>query len=352
MSQTRSSGLLKIPSLDGLRALSVGAVLVGHVVDTRGVPTFMQMQSLAHAGYLGVRTFFVISGFLITSLLLRESEIRGRISLRDFYLRRTIRIWPAFYAYVATIVVLSSLKVVALEPHDVLYAATFTMNYQQDRAWALNHIWSLSVEEQFYLLWPWALALYSRSSAGRIAMFVICVVPAIRAIMWFQFGASDTAMTREFQAVADSLACGALLAICSDSLMSRPGYRRFIGSPLAPAIGLVLVALASAWFVVSRPIFYVLMQSLANFGLLMILHHVTIARTSSLYRFLNLRLMVFLGTLSYSLYLWQELFLDPFSGAWFARFPQNLVLTFGAALLSYYLVERPFLGLRTRFRRA
>lgn len=338
----------RIPSLDGLRALSIGAVLVGHVADTQGAPAALSV--LAHSGYLGVRMFFVISGYLITSLLLREKAAKGGISLRDFYVRRTIRIWPAFYTYVIAVVLLAALGFLQIQRSDVAYAATFTMNYHGDRGWALNHTWSLAVEEQFYLLWPLGLMALSRVVAGRVAIGVLIVVPLVRALMWYTFGASDTAMTREFQAVSDALAAGACLAIFSDRLAGMRAYCAFVRSAASALLGVALVGISTYSFKISPAVFYVWMQSLSNIGMILILQHAIAAQQGTIFKFLNLRAVAYVGVISYSLYLWQELFLDATSWSWYARFPQNLIFTVMASLLSYYLVEKPFLRLGRRFR--
>jgi peptidoglycan/LPS O-acetylase OafA/YrhL len=328
--------------------MSIVAVLVGHIADTQGAPAALSM--LGHSGYLGVRMFFVISGYLITSLLLREKAAEGAISLRDFYARRTIRIWPAFYTYVCAVILLTAFGFLQIQPHDVAYAATFTMNYHGDRSWALNHTWSLAVEEQFYLLWPLGLMALSRVAAGRVAVGVLILVPLVRALMWYTFGASDTAMTREFQAVSDALAAGACLAIFSDRLRRIPGYSEFVRSPVSALIGVVMVGVSTYSFKISPGVFYVWMQSLANIGMILVLEYALARQGGVIFRFLNFRAVAYVGVISYSLYLWQELFLDPTSWSWYARFPQNLVLTFVASLLSYYLVEKPFLRLGRRFR--
>src|SRR5579872_915461 len=140
----------RIPSLDGLRAISIALVFLGHIVATRGAP--QALNPFIHVGNLGVKVFFVISGFLITTLLLKEYSRTGRVSLRGFYTRRTLRIFPAFYTYVGIIIILHLLGFVALRENDLIHAITYTMNYQVTREWELNHLWSLAVEEQFYLL--------------------------------------------------------------------------------------------------------------------------------------------------------------------------------------------------------
>src|SRR4029453_16909622 len=96
----------------------------------------------------------VISGYLITSLLLKEEKKSGTISLRFFYLRRTLRVFPPFYLFIGAVVRGASRGWFQLERHDVLAAVPYTTNYHELRGWNLGHAWSLSVEEQFYLLWP------------------------------------------------------------------------------------------------------------------------------------------------------------------------------------------------------
>ena len=147
----------RLHSLDGLRAVSIVLVLVGHVAGTVNAPAIL--TPLHNLGNFGVKIFFVISGFLITLLLLDELRRRGKIDMRGFYLRRCFRIFPAFYFFIACMMIAHAGGYLELFPGDLLHAATFTMNYHHDRAWALNHTWSLAVEEQFYLLWPLLLLL-------------------------------------------------------------------------------------------------------------------------------------------------------------------------------------------------
>ena len=222
----------RIPSLDGLRAISILLVVVGHAISPKAFPTLFTM--FGHLGNYGVRIFFLISGFLITTLLLKEHDRTGHISLKNFYIRRSLRIFPAFYLYVATIVVLSSLGMVVLYQGDLLHTLTYTMNYHMKRSWYLNHIWSLSVEEQFYLLWP-AVVLLAKPRGGlRIAMWVVLLAPIMRVIMAFGFDANPTSLTRHFQAVSDALATGCLLAGFYNWLGTQGWYMSFSGKVLGP----------------------------------------------------------------------------------------------------------------------
>lgn len=155
----------RLSSLDGLRAISIALVIFEHLRRTRGYTLGDLNAYFGDYGRLGVTVFFVISGFLITTLLLRERERRGSISLKGFYLRRAVRIFPAFLAFMAFIIVAHEMGWIQLNRYDLVSAFTYTVNYHPGRSWYIGHLWSLSVEEQFYLLWPLALVVLSRTRA-------------------------------------------------------------------------------------------------------------------------------------------------------------------------------------------
>ena len=199
--------ILRIPSLDGLRAISIAMVIFGHLVGTRGFPITRLHYDF---GNLGVRVFFVISGFLITHLLLKEQAKIGVISLAGFYKRRALRIFPAFYAYLFVVVALTHFGVIDVSRGDALAAASYTMNYHPVRAWQVGHLWSLSVEEQFYLLWPATLAFLGCRRAAWVAGAWLFIAPLVRA--WAYHTHSAT-IDESFGTVADALAIGCLFAI-------------------------------------------------------------------------------------------------------------------------------------------
>ena len=170
----------RLPSLDGLRAMSIGLVLIAHLANQPGlIPLPTRVLVLLAA--LGVRVFFVISGFLITTLLLAERDRSGSISLRSFYLRRTMRIFPpGSDGYVAVMAIAAAAGWIHLRPHDLLAAVTYTVNYHHDRSWYLGHAWSLAVEEQFYLLWPFVFSYLGARRAALVALAMMVVSPLLR----------------------------------------------------------------------------------------------------------------------------------------------------------------------------
>ena len=151
----------RLPCLDGLRAISIFFVLAAHVQSTlpHKIPRWLNL--MIPRGDLGVFVFFVLSGFLITHLLQKEWLATGGISLRNFYLRRILRIFPAFYFFLLTLILLSAFGVLSIARSHFLDAGFFLWNYKQiwdptlgQGNWFLGHFWTLSLEEQFYLLWP------------------------------------------------------------------------------------------------------------------------------------------------------------------------------------------------------
>src|SRR5262249_46308960 len=138
---TKSTKTTHLPSLDGLRAFSIFLVLLGHLVGTRG---FLQLNSqIGDYSHLGVMVFFVLSGFLITRLMLLEYKKKGRISLKRFYARRALRLLPASYAYIACVCLLSLLGISHLRSTDIWHALTYTVNFLPQRAKLIGHLWSL-----------------------------------------------------------------------------------------------------------------------------------------------------------------------------------------------------------------
>jgi len=339
----------RIPSLDGLRALSITLVIVGHSVDSLNAPIFL--HHLMHLGNFGVRCFFIISGFLITTLLLKEHEKTGGISMKGFYIRRALRILPPSLAYIGIVAVCCALGWLTLKHGDLAHALTYTMNYHYNPAHWFRHLWSLSVEEQFYLLWPALLWLAGARRGMRVAWCVVVASPVLRAVMLILFHASNSAMTKHFEANMDILATGCLLSMNFNRIGKIHWYRQFQMSKFFWVAAAGLVVVGHGLFIVNPASFYIIGQTVANLGAVLCIDWFIRNSDKNIGRLLNWRPVVFIGALSYSLYLWQKAFLNPewpvhAWPAWPAKLPMNLVLAFGMAILSYYVVEQPFLKLK------
>jgi peptidoglycan/LPS O-acetylase OafA/YrhL len=328
-----------IPSLDGLRALSIGLVILAHLMGTRNFPIREFNERVAILGTLGVRVFFVISGFLITSLLIGERGRTGQISLTRFYFRRSMRLFPAAYVLCLTVAALSSLSLLSLRPGDFLFASTYLMNFHHDRAWPLGHLWSLAVEEQFYLIWPAIFAYCTSVSARRVLYCVLLLAPVTRLLAVYVGPAFS------FFIWADALATGCLLALIRPQLHANRNYLRL----MQPAIFWVIpVTALFANFLPSYKVQWLAGDTLVNLCIAISVDWAMNHANSAVGRFLNWRVVSFVGVLSYSLYLWQQLFLNRYSSSTICSFPLNLFLLSGVALLSYFAIESPSLALRSR----
>lgn len=331
--------------MDGLRAISVTFVLIGHLWGTRGAGTLdFGIGDYAH---LGVVTFFVISGFLITNLLLGEYHKTGSVSLKLFYARRFVRIFPPAYTYLFVVGVLWASGVISLEARDMWHAASYTSNYEPARSWYVGHLWSLSVEEQFYLLWPFAFIFLKPRKAIWATVAVIALAPVARLGNRFLLIGTPYHDLPMFPMVADSLAMGCLFASIKDWLEGQEWYARL----MKPGWSIVLLAMV---LVVNRyggyTVVSVFGSSITNLCLAILIHRSVYHADDRMGRVLNWKPIVTVGVLSYSLYLWQQPFLNRTSSAWISAFPENIVLAIVAAVASYVLLERPLMNMRQRLR--
>lgn len=351
---------VRLPEFDGVRAVAVFFVIVGHSLSgaSESVATLGHALGaiVGNAG-LGVQLFFVLSGFLITSLLLREQASRGSIVLAAFYLRRARRILPAFFVYILFIALLQLTGSIDVDPRHFLAAVTQTWNYQVlwldaprnvAGIWYFGHYWTLSLEEQFYLLWPLALILTPLGRMPAILLMLAIAMPAIRVVWYFSFPEHRGALGMFFHTASDSLIWGSLLAFLMQDpprwLLRTTAHRGLrvialllvlIVQPLASA------ALGGAW---SLPFGFSLNALGAAFLLAILACHADWRPAFAT------PTLVFLGSISYSLYIWQQLFLAP---AWSQgpQFPLWVALPalFVTAWASWRWVERPFLAMKSSY---
>jgi peptidoglycan/LPS O-acetylase OafA/YrhL len=317
-------------------------VLTAHLHGTPGVPPMPQgYWHLGNLGNLGVRLFFVLSGFIITHLLLREDAKTGGVSLAGFYRRRAYRILPPLLVFMVAMLALRSLGVVDFATFRWIRTLFFLGNVGTDGSWTLGHLWSLAVEEQFYLVWPVLLVGLGRRGASGIAMLAMLVSPAARLVL--SPGESDAPGLLQN---IDGLAVGCLAAL---SLGTAFGARWIAAARRSPAwLVLVLIFVATLEDIplalrvaVAFPVAHVLMATL-------VLKAVDGSGRDWLLRGLATPVMVWVGAISYSLYLWQQpLTGKSRMGAWLG-FPANLLVAVTCAAASYYLVERPALRRRQR----
>lgn len=355
----------RLPSLDGWRAVSILMVLGAHCRYTVGFPSAWSVPFLwLFDGDLGVRFFFVISGFLITWLMLVENGRYGWVSLKAFYARRALRILPVYFAFLLTVAGLQWWTAFSQSPLAWLGNLTFTTNFIPS-GFTTEHLWSLSTEEQFYLLWPGlfvGLAIaFNRRHAWLTLAIPILAAPVCRMIGYTRHPAwlAPAMWHFSFFAFFDSLAVGCVTALVL--FRKREWVKESIANHRGKvlSLGLILVLIPYAlmklrWL---RPVTVPLGHTSQAFGFALLLLLSVLHPCWGAFRILNWRWVCRIGVLSYSIYIWQQLFCsDPqafgFQPVWWLSFPGWLVPAFALGFVSYYGFESPFLKLRARLRRA
>ncbi len=342
------------PSLDGLRGVAVLLVLLFHA----------RVPGMSGGG-VGVDVFFVLSGFLITSLLCQEQQQTGRINLRAFYLRRVLRLYPAL----AVLILVLGVYVVLFPAgttgrtfwKESLLALFYLTNWFKaydllPPGTVLSHTWSLSVEEQYYLLWPSTLSLllawrWRRGWIVALTFGLMIASAGFRAAHWLSHE-SRSRVNFGLDARADGLLLGSLLALLL-SWNLAPSLRRR-ARRIAWLGGLSVVLLASgAAGIVKEPDWVVAGQFAANASVAAIILALVTAPSSRLVRFFEWPALVYLGRVSYAAYLWNVPVLHAFMKLSWISYGWSAVAitaaTLALAVASYFLVERPILKLKRRW---
>jgi len=339
------------PGLDGLRAVAVSGVLLFHA-NVSWLP----------GGFLGVDVFFVLSGFLITRLLLDEHRRRGAISVGRFYVRRALRLLPALALMSAAVLVYAEVRVDPAQTsrawHDALATATYHMNWRLALGSAppfgfFDHAWSLGIEEQFYLAWPLVVVVVARRWGAQGVAVVAGVGALCSWAIRVSLVASDAAPQRVFyglDAHADGLLLGASFAALTVLGTAGARTRRSRGLPGVVALAALPVAMATA---------HLHSELVERFGLVLVelavvvvIHDVVSGGPTS--RMLARRPLVTLGQVSYGAYLWHwPVYLAVNAGevdvGATGLLAVRLAITAALTALSWVLVERPALRLKGRF---
>jgi peptidoglycan/LPS O-acetylase OafA/YrhL len=347
----------KYPGLDGLKAMSIILVVVFHLNQNEHIFSGLQQYgwlapviSFITDGHFGVNVFFVISGFLITSLMLKEEKRTTKISLKNFYIRRTLRIFPAYYFMLFVYFLLQLAGFIHITGASWLTAITYTKYFNWNLDWLTSHAWSLSIEEHFYLIWP-LIFMCGNAFRKKFAFFLLILVPLIRVyvnfypVSWIN---ELTIFTR-----IDAIAMGCVFAMYKDEIVEKSSS---IWRPLFYGSIVVLFSLRYLPSLLSNIhldfIFIpldVMHGTIANLLIGIVMMCSVFGPQEGLWsKFLNSKIINFIGLLSYSIYLWQQLFISG-SHFWVTKFPQNTLFILMMALFSYYVIEKPFLKLKSKF---
>ena len=301
-----------------------------------------------------MRIFFVLSGFLITFLLLREGGSNGFISLTNFFIRRALRILPVYLLFLTVLASLQFASLYSDAASSWIGSLTYTRNIIGQGNRATGHLWSLAVEEQFYFAWPAALVFIGLTNRWRLAVALLSGVIVVSIIARLVscgvpgFVCQRLLGPKSIVLYADSLAIGCIGAYIYTNLEFGNRLLR------AGLLYLSLVALVlSAILVPSDKILHSVLMTAQGVLILTCLVLSLNAHGTFLFAVLNSRIIVFLGLISYSLYIWHVLFLSGYMGEriWASVLYDGRVWwmpSIAIAALSYFLFERPVLRLKDR----
>ncbi|WP_321795380.1 acyltransferase [Caballeronia sp. J97] len=351
-----------VQELTGLRCVAVTMVVIGHaqhMIDG-GYTGWLAPLRWISDGRLGVLIFFVLSGYLITSILNAEWKTSGAIRLLPFYIKRALRIWPAFHTYLAIVAMLSLAGLVDIDFRQIAIAALHLWNYSAvagmaalntthaDGAWYLGHFWTLALEEQFYWFWPPLLFHIVRTGSQRALVALIVLVPLVRIATYFAAPSLRGQLSMMLHTGIDPILVGCYVALNKDALAARIAalpWGAFIPSTIVLLLLFAMpplqARLGGLWLAT-----YGTTIEAAMVGFVIVL---LVSRKDFWFsRLLRTAPFVYVGTISFSLYLWQQLFSNVHSPVAF-RFPLCVMGALLAATASYCLIETPFLRIKDRF---
>ena len=370
------SSRARVPALDGVRGLAILIVVIHNASWVLAPSAWFPLKligALTATGWVGVQLFFVLSGFLITSILLATRE--SAHYLRNFYVRRVLRIFPLYYGFLILVFVIgpwfASPEWTAVARKNQWWLWTFTSNWGGPLGHGvpyLPHFWSLAVEEQFYLMWPFLVLLLSRRQLVALCVATILVTPVIR--LGLRFEGLPALAAYEFTTSRwDALAGGALLSLLSATDSGRARLAKHLAPlGLVSLVALVTVVLATRGFREGEFLVQVIGQSL-TVVLCAWLVYSACAPSSALgnatQECLSAPWLRFLGKYSYAIYVFHvplhqiaSVYIgDAVNGAdspWRMLRWALYVASIGgasilAALASWRLLEKPFLDLKDRF---
>ena len=338
----------KIPQLDAVRGLAVLLVLLH---NTNVYPAW-HLGFISDNGWMGVDLFFVLSGFLITGILLDTKQ--SEAYFKNFYARRCLRIWPLYYSALLFMFVI----VPILRPSEapvifaarsspwwayLVYLQNFLIPVPTMATGLLGVTWSLAIEEQFYLCWPLVVRFCTESQLRKIAILVICISPALR----FYLSLHGVNIYSNTFCRLDGLMAGALLAIVIRSTSFSPSKfisRAWIVLLVAAPLALVIETFHARWVG-----FSVIVAASISFVYLALF-----STQRWLRAVLTNRFLVYTGTISYGIYVLEKIPMDVAKTLHLERhpflaLPVTIAATYALATLSWRLLEKPFLALRRFF---
>lgn len=340
--------------LDGLRGLAVIIVVLSHIGEGTHWPYFR--------GLIGVEIFFVLSGFLITTLLIKEKIQTGKISLKNFYIRRVLRILPVAYLYLFALLLFNYIFTLNITRvafiSSFLYLRNLPFIKQTSSDWYVGHFWTLTIEEQFYLIFPFLLVT-NLNRYFKIICSLILLVPIIEFFGYNKIGVFYSShfihlLTFIFINILGkgtiSILIGSLLSVMIFKGILKNNTRKipyFLSSFLLLLTIILHTILPDHVFGVNIGV--IVFSSVVGFII-----YLSIQSQGFLSKVLNNSILKKIGVLSYSIYIWQEIFtyMQPWAGHF--KYGNSLYLNIPAlfivAYLSYHFYELKFLKLKEKFK--
>jgi peptidoglycan/LPS O-acetylase OafA/YrhL len=292
----------RIEHIDVWRFFAVFLVVAAHIIKFSHPWYEQHLPGLVWRsmpfGLLGVQLFFCISGFVICRGILKENETTGKVSMRSFYIRRAFRILPPLLLYITVLLLLSVTDIIHVEAKQIAYSLGFVCNVKEiDCGWFLGHTWSLAFEEQFYLLFP-VLFLTLGLSVYREKLVKIAVALGVATVIATLTSHEEIAY---FLSTFAYMAWGCVFAFYWDKLKPILTNLPFGIWLLAPAtlVGVHLIALPIFFHQVIYPVVAPILICIAVFG--------TPAHHRFMQPIFNNQTLAYLGRISYSIYLWQQI---------------------------------------------
>lgn len=339
-----------IKGFDGLRAISILMVLFTHLAwdETLLPQTPFVQQRLLHLfnGFTGVNMFFVLSGFLITLILLNEKKKTGKINFKNFYARRFLRLLPPLLIFFPTVLLLMYFKQIPETYKGWCLAVCYLYNFAPNQYYSveIGHTWSLALEEQFYLLWPTVIHFFKKHAIAIISFGLIIACFLARLYLpSFPHITANYKFERWFLPAVAPVIFGCLAALYYFHSSKKPSSILLI---------LSFVILFTAPLYLSKN-YWGALYFLQAPGVSCLLLYIAYNQKSLLTATLSIAPIAYIGKISYGIYVYQGLFLRTGAfnhGMWIQQYPQNLILTFIVAILSYHLIERKALQLKQKFR--
>lgn len=340
-----------IKGFDTLRAISIVLVLLTHLGLYHHLPEndfikyrFWKLIS----GSTGVQIFFTLSGFLITKILLKELNEFKNIHFKNFYTRRFLRLLPPLLVFYIVIAILMHFGLIHTSKVGFLYSFFYFYNFVPNQFYTgeLGHTWSLALEEQYYLIWPFVINFLCKKKGFLFILFILiaCII-SINTYPYLAF-TNNFKPERWFIPAVGPIVIGSFFAWLIDKNDKKySGY--FERKQLLLWIGIIMFI-----FPLYTPVLKLsfLFQSI---GVSIILIWILFNQESKVTNLLNSKATSYIGTISYGLYVYQGLFLKtgPSGTLWIQQFPQNIVLTFLTAIISFHLIEKPILKLKKKYQR-